>query len=36
MKFLANVAVSCGKCGFTELYRDDPGTGSKIFDFLVP
>lgn len=29
------IAVSCEKCGFTELYRDNPGTGSKIFDFLV-
>ena len=28
-------AVSCEKCGFTELYRDAAGTGSKVFDFLV-
>lgn len=28
-------AVSCEKCGFTELYRDATGTGSKRFDFLV-
>lgn len=26
---------SCEKCGFTELYRNDAGAGSKIFDFLV-
>ena len=29
------IAVSCENCGYTELYRDDPGLGSKIFDFLV-
>ncbi len=28
-------AVSCENCGFTELYRTNAGTGSKIFDFLV-
>ena len=28
-------AVSCEGCGFTELYRTNTGTGSKIFDFLV-
>lgn len=28
-------AVSCEACGFTELYRTNAGTGSKIFDFLV-
>jgi len=29
------IAVSCENCGYTEFYRDDPGLGSKIFDFLV-
>ena len=29
------IAVSCDTCGFTELYRDDPSTASKLFDFLV-
>lgn len=29
------IAVSCEGCGFTELYRTNAGTGSKIFDFLV-
>ena len=28
-------AVSCERCGFTELYRTNAGTGSKIFDYLV-
>ncbi|MDQ3056354.1 MAG: zinc ribbon domain-containing protein [Pseudomonadota bacterium] len=28
-------AVSCEKCGFTELYRTGTSAGSKIFDFLV-
>ena len=28
-------AVSCENCGFTELYRRNAGTGSKVFDFLV-
>ena len=29
------VAVSCETCGYTELYREGLGTGSKLFDFLV-
>lgn len=29
------IAVSCARCGFTELYRKNAGTGSKVFDFLV-
>lgn len=28
-------AVSCDRCGFTELYRTDASGGSKLFDFLV-
>lgn len=28
-------AVSCDRCGFTELYRTNVGTGSKLFDFLA-
>lgn len=28
-------AVSCERCGYTELYRTDSSTGSRIFDFLV-
>jgi predicted nucleic-acid-binding Zn-ribbon protein len=29
------IAVSCERCGFTELYRKDVAGASKIFDFLV-
>jgi hypothetical protein len=28
-------AVSCERCGFTELYRTNASGGSKLFDFLV-
>lgn len=28
-------AVSCERCGFTELYRTNIGGGAKLFDFLV-
>jgi uncharacterized protein len=28
-------AVSCERCGFTELYRTSASAGSTIFDFLV-
>ena len=28
-------AVSCNRCGYTELYRTDASAGSRIFDFLV-
>lgn len=28
-------AVSCTRCGYTELYRQVTGTGAKLFDFLV-
>ena len=31
-KFLA---VSCAKCGYTELYREDSSMASNIFDFLI-
>lgn len=27
--------VSCGRCGYTELYNQSIGTGSKILDFLA-
>lgn len=29
------VAVSCNRCGFTELYRKDLTGTSRVFDFLV-
>ena len=29
------IAVSCDRCGFTELYRSDVAGGAKVFDFLV-
>jgi predicted nucleic-acid-binding Zn-ribbon protein len=29
------MAVSCEHCGYTELYRENAGAGSKVFDFLV-
>ena len=28
-------AVSCSRCGYTELYRTDVGTGAQLFDFLA-
>ena len=29
-------AVSCSRCGFTELYREGvAGTGSNVLDFLT-
>jgi uncharacterized protein len=29
-------AVSCARCGFTELYREGlAGTGSNVLDFLT-
>lgn len=28
-------AVSCTRCGYTELYRTNLGSGSKVFDFLT-
>lgn len=28
-------AVSCLRCGYTELFRTNLGTGSKLFDFLA-
>ena len=29
------IAVSCKRCGFTELYRKDIAGASRVFDFLV-
>ena len=29
------IAVTCQHCGYTDLYRKDIGTGSKVFDFLM-
>ncbi|GAB2519837.1 zinc ribbon domain-containing protein [Lysobacter humi (ex Lee et al. 2017)] len=29
------IAVSCERCGFTELYRQGVGGGAQLFDFLV-
>ena len=29
------VAVSCKRCGFTELYRKDIAGAAKVFDFLA-
>ena len=26
--------VSCGQCGFTEIYRGDSSTLGNVFDFL--
>lgn len=28
-------AVSCQRCGFTELYRSDVSGASRLFDFLA-
>ena len=28
-------AVSCERCGFTELYRTNVGGGAQLFDFLA-
>lgn len=28
-------AVSCTRCGYTELYRTDVSGAGKLFDFLV-
>jgi len=28
-------AVSCERCGYTELYRKDIAGGAQLFDFLV-
>lgn len=28
-------AVTCLRCGYTELYRSGLGGGSKVFDFLT-
>ena len=27
--------VSCGQCGFTEIYRGDSSTLGNVFDFLT-
>jgi predicted nucleic-acid-binding Zn-ribbon protein len=27
--------VSCGECGYTELYRGDTNTLGNVFDFFV-
>lgn len=29
------ITISCTRCGFTELYRSDTGTGWNVLDFLV-
>ncbi|GAB2620737.1 zinc ribbon domain-containing protein [Novilysobacter erysipheiresistens] len=28
-------AVSCKRCGYTELYRTDVAGGAQLFDFLA-
>lgn len=28
-------AISCTRCGYTDLYRKDVSGAAKIFDFLV-
>ena len=29
------ITVSCTKCGYTELYRQDTSTGMNVLDFLM-
>ena len=29
------IAISCTRCGFTELYRSETSTGSNVLDFLI-
>lgn len=29
------ITVSCVRCGYTELYRQDTGTGWNVLDFLI-
>lgn len=29
------ITISCSKCGFTELYKDETSTGLNILDFLM-
>ncbi len=29
------ITVSCTKCGYTELYRQDTPTGMNVLDFLM-
>ena len=29
------ITVSCTKCGYTELYRQDSSTGMNVLDFLM-
>ena len=29
------ITISCVQCGFTELYRSEPSTGSNVLDFLI-
>ena len=29
------ITISCTRCGFTELYRSDTGTGWNVLDFLA-
>ncbi len=29
------VTISCGNCGFTELYKAQTGTGWNVLDFLL-
>jgi hypothetical protein len=29
------MAVSCTRCGYTELYRTNLGEDAQVFDFLV-
>ena len=29
------ISISCTKCGYTELYKNDTTTGMNILDFLM-
>ena len=29
------ITISCKKCGYTELYREETSAGMNIFDFLM-
>ena len=29
------ITVSCKKCGYTELYKQDTSTGMNVLDFLL-
>lgn len=29
------ITISCAKCGYTELYKEETTAGMNIFDFLM-